>query len=411
MGTINFSCVCGAKLAVDDGRAGTADSCPYCRRPLIIPQPQPIQMAQAPPAVTLIQPPTGIQVIQPPPAQAPPGPRVSWSGRVSEHITRFAGLEKIEGFSLSEFFSDVLKRRSSEEVEEYLIVGTPSTTPDIERVDTNWPKPWLFFRAFVGAIIVYLGFVYAYQKYENDNMVPGLIIVGSFAVPLAMLIFFMEVNARRNVSLYQVIRLLFAGGIFSLVAALVLGGIFGSERTEWTGAITAGCTEEPAKLLPLLLVLYKQKYRFTLNGLLFGAAIGTGFAAFESAGYAYRSDYMTDVLHEINVRGVLAPFGHIVWTGMCAAALWRVKGSRRFEFEMLKDWRFLRIFLMAVGMHIAWDCPIDLPLYIKYWALGLVAWVIVLSFIQAGLRQLAAEKLEARMKQPPSQVEAIPATV
>jgi RsiW-degrading membrane proteinase PrsW (M82 family) len=45
---------------------------------------------------------------------------------------------------------------------------------------------------------------------------------------------------------------------------------------------------EIGKTAALFLVIYKykKKYRWTLNRLLFGAAVGTGFSAFESAGYA-----------------------------------------------------------------------------------------------------------------------------
>ena len=70
--------------------------------------------------------------------------------------------------------------------------------------------------------------------------------------------------------------------------------------------------------------------------MLFGAAIGAGFACFESAGYAFHylltapeslfSDQRFNVpaaTEVIVVRGLLAPFGHVVWTALAAGALWR----------------------------------------------------------------------------------------
>ena len=57
---------------------------------------------------------------------------------------------------------------------------------------------------------------------------------------------------------------------------------------------------------------------------------------------------------------------------------------------MLQDIRFLRVYGLAAAMHALWDAPFNLPFYLKYIALGFVAWVALLSLIQAGLRQIRA---------------------
>jgi protease PrsW len=318
---------------------------------------------------------------------------------VARRITKAAGVEHLEGFSINEMFSEVFKKHSDAEVEAYFTVGTTTTTPAIADIDTSWPKPWVFFRTFVGALVVYIGFVQAWQTFQNINLIPGLIIVGSFVVPFSTLIFFFETNVRRNVSLYQVIRLVFLGGVLSLISSLFLFQISYSLNLGWLGASVAGIVEEPGKLLALLLVVNMPKFRYTLNGLLFGAAIGTGFAAFESAGYALYAGLAADdpnaMLNVIQLRGMLAPFGHIVWTGMSAAVLWKIKGEQKFNFDMIRDNRFLRIFGIAVLLHMIWNSPIDFPFYGKYAALGFVAWIVILALIQDGLKQLRTEKLAA----------------
>lgn len=314
-------------------------------------------------------------------------------------IAKVAGVEEIKGFSLEAMFSEVFKKHSEDEVEEYFTVGTASTTPDIKDVDTNWPKPWVFFRTLVGTLIVYFGFLQAWQQFQNINLIPGLIVVGSFVVPFSTLIFFFEINVRKNVSLYQVIRLVFLGGILSVIFSLCLFKVSSSLSLDWMGASVAGLVEEPGKLLALILVVNIPKYRYILNGLLFGAAVGTGFAAFESAGYALRYGlFSTDAMLEvIMLRGILSPFSHIIWTGMSAAALWKVKGEAKFDFDMVKDNRFLRIFGIAILLHMIWNSPIELPLlpYGKYFVVGFVGFVIIFAFIQDGLKQLKEEKLIA----------------
>jgi protease PrsW len=314
---------------------------------------------------------------------------------VTRHVAKVAGIEQLEGFSLGDMFSEVFKKHSEDELEEHFTVGTKLTTPLIQEVDTSWPKPWVFFRTFVAAVIGYICFVQAWEQFQNLNLIPGLIIVGSFAIPLSTLIFFFETNVRKNVSLYQVIRLVFLGGILSLIFSLLLYQVSSLFSLSWLGASVAGIVEEPGKLIALLLVIYNPKYKYILNGLLFGAAIGTGFAAFESAGYALLAGLSSDADTMLNIifqRGTLAPFGHIVWTGMSAAILWKIKGTQRFRTQMIKNPKFLRIFGIAITLHMIWNSPINLPFYGKYIICGFVAWFIILSLIQDGLKQLRVEK-------------------
>lgn len=317
--------------------------------------------------------------------------------KVSDRVTNLAGIEKLEEFNIKEFFEDVLKKHSTDEIEEYFTVGTKSTTPNIEDVDTNWPRPWVFFKTFIGAVVVYFLFVQGWKEFQNINLVPGLIIVGSFAVPISALIFFVEVNARRNISLYQVIRLVFMGGILSIIISLILFQVSDALKLNWLGASVAGIVEEPGKILTLLIVANIRKYSYTLNGLLFGAAVGVGFAAFESAGYALYTGLVdpspSAMMDNIMLRGMLSPFGHIVWTGMCGAALWKVKGNNKFQFSMFSDPRFTRIFFIAAIMHMIWNSPLYLPFHLKYLILGITAWIIIFGFIQEGLKQIKKEQI------------------
>lgn len=320
----------------------------------------------------------------------------NFSSKMSDTVTDWAGVERLEGFKLGDVFSEALKKHSRDEVEDYFTVGAPSTTPTIDNVDTSWPKPWVFLRTFIAAAVLYFIFVQAWNQYGNEKLIPGLIMVGSFAVPISALIFFFEMNARKNVSLYQVIRLLFLGGIISITVSLIFYDLSDNMKLDWLGASLAGLAEEPGKLLALAIVVNMAKYRYTLNGLLFGAAVGTGFAAFESAGYALQAAFYSGssaaMLDSIMHRGMLSPFGHIIWTGMCGAALWKVKGAQPFKFEMLQDPKFYRVFIIAVILHMIWNSPIELPFYAKHFILGIIGWIIIFSLIQSGLKQIKEEK-------------------
>ncbi|MHB8816625.1 MAG: PrsW family glutamic-type intramembrane protease [Steroidobacteraceae bacterium] len=149
------------------------------------------------------------------------------------------------------------------------------------------------------------------------------------------------------------------GTCFALLGYQVATGA----KLDWLGASVAGSVEEPGKLLVLTFLVNNRRYRCILNGLLLGAAVGVGFAAFESAGYAFLDllqhvTFSTDgygattlqlndvagMRQVIMSRGLLSPFGHIAWTAMSAGALWRVMGKTPFRLDMIRDSRFARVF-------------------------------------------------------------------
>lgn len=340
-----------------------------------------------------------------------------------DRFNDFTGLEKIEGFSLSELFSEIFGKHKAEDIEDFFTVGTQRATPPIEEVDTSWPKPWLFFRALAASIVLYLVFSGAYDQFSNQNLIPGMMLMGTLAVPFSTLLFFYEVNARRNISLYQVIRLFFLGGILSLVISLVFfefhAMLPGASSSQVAAMAWVGPIEETGKLLALVAVARSIRYHYKLNGLLMGAAIGTGFAVFESMGYALRDlisgeklafvqqalqgyssvSSVEQMRHIIFLRGVLSPLGHIVWTAIAGAALWRVKGKEPFRFGMMKNGKFWHLFLVPVVLHSLWDMPIpffdNLPFHGKLLLLGFAAWFVVIALVQEGLKELRAEKLAA----------------
>ncbi len=300
-------------------------------------------------------------------------------------------MEKLEGFRLGDLFSAIFEKKTDEDIEEEFITGTRRTTPALSAIQTSWPKPWAFFRLLIITVGVFIAFYYALIRFNNPILLPGLIFVGSFAIPFSCLVFFLEMNAPKNVSLFQVMRLLFIGGILSIILSLFLFEI--TSLGSWLSASSAGIIEETGKLAAVILLMHsKTKYHWILNGLLFGAAVGTGFAVFESAGYAIITN---DMMSTIILRAILSPLAHVIWTACTAAALWKVKGNQPFRWEMVQNPFFLRTFITVMVMHMLWNAPFGLPFFGAEWGaygkmilLGLVGWIIVLGFVQEGLKQI-----------------------
>ncbi len=318
------------------------------------------------------------------------GPSVmGFVNRLGDHLSNVAGIEKPGEWNAREMFADVGKKHTDEEIEAYFTVGTPGTTPPLSAVDAHWPRPWIFFRVFGASLLLYGGFVYAWLTFLNTNLLPGLMVIGSVAIPFSLLIFFFEVNVPRNISIYQVIKLLLLGGLASIALSLVFFSV--TNLSNWLGAASAGIIEESGKALTLLLVVNKPRFRWTLNGLLLGATVGTGFAVFESAGYALSAlgDGAGAMRQVILERGFLSVLGgHVLWTGLVGAALWRVRGDQPFRKEMLTDPRFLRVLGLCMAMHMIWNSPLRLPMYTKYLVLGAAAWLLILGMIQSGLKEV-----------------------
>jgi RsiW-degrading membrane proteinase PrsW (M82 family) len=316
-------------------------------------------------------------------------------------LQKLASTEQLEGFSLKEMFSDVFKKRSTEDVEDYLAVGTTKTTPPIDLVQAGWPKPWLFFRVLATMVVSYLVFTFTLLHLSDaGNLVPAVMILGAFAVPLTTLTFFFEMNSPRNVSIHRLATLFLFGAVVSLVFALigytlpVLGSL---------GDTAAGIVEEVAKLLTVVIVVREVRYKYILNGLLFGATVGAGFAAFETSGYALNQGLLAGanlkagiilMLQVLRTRALLTPWGHVAWTAIAAGAFWRVKGALPTTPSMLMDSRFLKAFMIPVVLHTIWDLPaqFQLPFGGNYILSAVVSWYVVFGLVQQGLRQVKEEQ-------------------
>jgi protease PrsW len=329
---------------------------------------------------------------------------------LGERITEFTDTSPLEGFSLRDMFSEVFKSRSHEEVEDYLVVGTAHTTPALANVATGWPKPWLFLRVLFFVGVVYLLFLISLPYFGNPRFIPGFVFIGSLAVPLATLVLFFELNTPRNVSFYSLLMLIAFGGILSLIATSIAGSF---DVLNWMGPPSAGIIEEFAKLATVIIVCRQVKHKYILNGMLFGAAIGTGFAVFESAGYA--QDAVIYGLSKTNnwnnffaaggagflntailTRAALSPLGHVVWTAIAAGALWRVKKEGVFHLGMLNK-TFWKTFSVPILCHMLWDSPVAMGIqnpgilnYAVTLGLGAVSWYVAFKLVQEGLKQVRA---------------------
>lgn len=326
--------------------------------------------------------------------------------------------------TLGDIFEQVSRKHSEEETARVLISGTSLTTPSEPEMLAGWQKPFLFARFFAG----YAGFLLlAYLMFTllEDYRVYYLLLVGiPVLVPVTLLLLVWEMNVPRNISLYEVVRITALGGLLSVPAALIGFFFSGVSSATW-----AGLVEEPAKLLVIYMILRRKNYKYTLNGVLIGAAVGTGFALMESLFYvidgmgqgvllglalcAEQVATLTDVMEAFGMvwqfglsnglmvaiaRAVTAISGHGVFAALYGGALVKSKGEEDLQITHLLNMEFLFFFATSILLHALHNNGLDLGLPVllngllpsEYIIIAAIAIALLLNMLKIGVNQAIA---------------------
>lgn len=334
------------------------------------------------------------------PATAQKSPQ---SGSILDAIT--GSINSLAGGSgavrppMRKIFGGMFDRHTHAEAENIFAVGTEATTPTITTQDITWPRPWLYSRVLIAFALAFVLMHVVASEFTNLIAIPGVILVGSFAMPFAALIFFFELNMPKNVSIYTVMKVFLVGGCASLLITMVLYEVSSFDgELDYGGAIVVSIVEELGKAAIVAFFLSREKNaKYASNGLLLGAAVGAGFAAFESAGYAFTFlleyldyDVMLDV---ILLRGVLAPGGHVVWAAMTGYGLMMAGEQGASGFSTFGNVAFWKIFWLPIAMHAVWDMPITFgaDFYLVPIVLTVVAWIVVLVLVSNCMNQISTD--------------------
>ncbi|MCI5835182.1 MAG: PrsW family glutamic-type intramembrane protease [Firmicutes bacterium] len=319
---------------------------------------------------------------------------------INENLDKIIGAKSENYVTFKDLFKNTFKKHTEEELDEVFICGGEKTTPDLKDVDPTKASAWVYFKILLFFIIAYVPVRIGFISYGNSNFLPAMVMLAAFAVPVTILIFFFEINVFRNIPFYKVMKYFVWGGGLSLILAILFFSLdFNTDISTYDGALMVGLIEEAAKATIVAIFLFKsKKSNYILDGLLIGAAVGAGFAAFETAGYILRfglNNGLSTMLQVIKLRGFLAPGGHVAWAAIEGAALMYVKGFDKLDKKHLNDKRFLFICLIPIILHGVWDMPINTPYYLLQIALTVIAWLVIIYFINLGLKQVDdAKKLK-----------------
>jgi RsiW-degrading membrane proteinase PrsW (M82 family) len=178
---------------------------------------------------------------------------------------------------------------------------------------------------------------------------------GSFVVPVCGAVFVFDRLYDAAFPSIKIAEAFALGGTLGLLLAafgeytVVGGGAF-----QYAGI---GLIEEAAKLAALWLVARRLARYTAQDGIVLGVAVGFGFAAVESSGYALVALFGPSGLHLRNMistvveRGLLAPVGHGLWTGLLGGVLFMSARSGRLRIT----WKVVGTYLFVALLHGLYD--------------------------------------------------------
>ena len=238
-------------------------------------------------------------------------------------------------------------------------------------------RPWL--RIFLGGLGLWVATVAVTFATGNVNLVPTIILLGSFLVPAAFVTYAFG-HADQVVTAQRIFTAFVYGGVLGVLGASVLEDAFLRQPSGPT-YVWVGLIEEAVKLAALWLVA-RRLPRYTMrDGIVLGAAVGFGFAAFESAGYAFNALFTSSGPSLLNLvetevlRGILAPVGHGLWTAILGGTLFGVaarSGRLRLSRAVLGS------YVLVSLLHALWDASRGIAVWLTLVLTGTpVQWLLI----------------------------------
>ena len=221
-------------------------------------------------------------------------------------------------------------------------------------IDTK-PRRRAWLRVFLTGLVLWILTVAVTMATGNPNLIPTLVLLGSFLVPVSFVVWAFGRRHSGEVTAELLFSTFVTGGVLGVLAASLLETyLLHPSPVLFMGV---GLIEEAAKLAALAFLCRRLQHKYAFDGLILGASVGFGFAAFESAGYAFTALFTEQGLSLMQLvqtellRGLLAPVGHGLWTAILGGVLFSASGHRHFNFTS----RLVLSYLGVALLHALWD--------------------------------------------------------
>ncbi len=210
---------------------------------------------------------------------------------------------------------------------------------------------------------------------DDPGVTIRLLVFGSLFVPVLFVFFMASEGLTEEPPAIVLIEIFVGVALLGNLLAFLLNSFLPF------GLAGAGPIEETVKFLGVVWLLRRRKYVSIMDGILFGAAAGMGFAASENLSYFF-STYSTygvaaaasalqaGAIHSFGqlqysfnhaglngllsvffLRSFLGPWMHGSWTAIIAGVAWREASGGKIRIDL----RLIGTALLVMAMHSLWD--------------------------------------------------------
>lgn len=274
-------------------------------------------------------------------------------------------------------FEEIIKIRNKETYHKH--ASEPILHSDIPLIEGGKKKGhWLI--TLAGAVC-YLVLAYACIMFKNDALLVLAIVIGSFVGPIAFVNYVHVKNILGNQP-YLIMLLFSLTALIGIPLAYQLEGLdFFTTTNIYTSGLITALIEEPSKLLLVIWLIRRKRTRFLMDSVVYGAAAGMGFAAFECIIYGLNNMHNPEqALSVILFRALLTPFGHGTWTAIATAGIWQLYLNKRFLLCSV-------LIITATQLHFAWNLQLFSNQFhlFQMLAVGLLSLYLLRLIIRIGI--------------------------
>ncbi len=262
-------------------------------------------------------------------------------------------------------------------------------------------RSWL--RVFFVGLLLFIATTLVMFLTANPNLYPTVIMIGNFLVPIVFVAFLYDHRHFSALTPTTIGVSFCVGGVLGVIGASIFESLLvpiptsPGQGLSLSSGLLVGLIEEGCKIVAVILLARRMSHTSEMDGLLLGGAVGMGFAALESTGYAFTA-FLTSGGHvsvsiiETIIRGLFAPFGHGVWTAILGAVLFRESEPRRFRITGA----VILTYLLVSVLHGLWDgfpysiyfiVPPGIPVSVTSLVLGIVGIVGLVFLYRRSLAQ------------------------
>ena len=326
----------------------------------------------------------------------------NFGGAMGSSLSKLTGGIKVKGkVTASDIFRDLFKKHRTEDVEDTFTKGTKYNPVDVKKITSADASAWAWSRVLLVFLALVAIFAIGYLAIKVTTLVGGFIFACAFALPLAMVVFFHEIDILHNITFHKTLLYFLIGGAAAIIITVFESQVFKMNSNDliWQ-CLLISLTEEVAKTLIIAgIISVDKKANYILDGLLIGSAVGAGFAGFETMGYlamAGSTNQMTSMAFQ---RAILSLGMHLAWGALEGAGIMMAKGyKKRFSWSNLASVQVLVAFIIPFLFHWLWDVVAmntgtnaSNDDWVPY-VLTLVIWVPIIYTMNVGFAQAIEAK-------------------